>query len=263
MPLRPVVHHIPACPFSQRLEILLALRGAPEAVEFRVVDITVPRDPELLRKTRGSTALPVMELPDGRVLRESLVLLRLLDETAPGPRLAREDPVERAVEGMLVALEGPLVGAGYALVMNQDRDRRDRHLDRLLRSFRDLDAALREWTPSGVWLFDRFGYAETVFAPVFQRFWFLDHYEGFALPPGLDRVARWREACLSHPAAQQVTREEIVKLYYDYAKGAGNGALLPGRSRSSFVFEPHWSKRPLPPADKYGHSATDAELGLL
>ena len=60
MTKKPIVYHIPVCPFSQRLEILLALRGTPEAVEFRVVDITRPRDPELLRKTRGTTALPVL-----------------------------------------------------------------------------------------------------------------------------------------------------------------------------------------------------------
>src|SRR5690606_36442527 len=65
------------------------------------------------------------------------------------------------------------------------------------------------------------------------------------------------------PAAQQVSREEIVKSYYDYALGAGNGALLPGRRKSSFVFEPHWSNRPWPPADKYGPPASDEELGLL
>jgi glutathione S-transferase len=97
-----------------------------------------------------------------------------------------------------------------------------------------------------------------------MRFWFLEYYEGFDLPEnGFARVRRWRDACLEHPAAQQVTREEIVKLYYDYAKGAGNGALLPGRQRSSFVFEPHWRSRPWPPEDKYRVSASDAELGLL
>lgn len=260
---RPIVHHVPACPFSQRLEVLLALRGTPEAVEFRVVDVTRPRDPELLRKTRGATALPVMELPDGRVLSESLVLMRLLDETLPWPRLAREDPAERAVEGMLVAKEGPLVSAGYAMVMNQDRGRRERHLGRVLRAFAALDAHLRVWSPEGPWLFDGFGWAEAVFAPVFQRFWFLDYYEGFALPPELGRVARWRQDCMAHPAAGQIGREEIVKIYYDYAKGAGDGTLLPGRNRSSVAFEPHWSARPWPPADKYGVSATDAELGLL
>ena len=73
----------------------------------------------------------------------------------------------------------------------------------------------------------------------------------------------WRAACLEEPCAQQVTFEEIVKLYYDYAKGAGNGALLEGRQVSSFVFEPDWRDRPMPPKDKYSISATDAELGLV
>ena len=54
-----------------------------------------------------------------------------------------------------------------------------------------------------------------------------------------------------------------MKVYYDYAKGAGNGELLPGRTRSSFVFDPPWQQRPWPPRDKYGHSATDEELGLV
>jgi len=67
---------------------------------------------------------------------------------------------------------------------------------------------------------------------------------------------------MAQPAAQQVKREQIVKLHYDYAKGAGNGALPPGRRRSSFTFEPDWRSRPWPSRDKYGHSATDAELGL-
>jgi glutathione S-transferase len=196
------------------------------------------------------------------VLNESLVLLQYLDETVPGRPLRREDPFEHAVERLLVAKEGRLVNAGYSFVMNQDRAARAGFLERTLAAFADVDAFLRAHSPEGVFLFEAFGLAEAVFAPILVRFWFLDYFEGFELPPELDRVARWREACLAHPAAQQVTREEVVKSYYDYALGAGNGALLTGRARSSFAFEPHWRERPWPPADKYGHKATDAELGL-
>ena len=85
---------------------------------------------------------------------------------------------------------------------------------------------------------------------------------GGLMNPRYARVRGWVDACRAHPAAQQVTREQIVKLYYDYAKGAGNGALLPGRRQSSFAFEPDWRARPWPPRDKYRHSASDAELGL-
>ena len=51
------VHHIPICPFCQRLEVLLERMGAQDAVQFEVVDITVPRSPSILALTGGSTAL--------------------------------------------------------------------------------------------------------------------------------------------------------------------------------------------------------------
>ena len=73
------VHHIPVCPFCQRLEILLALKGRRDEVAFRVVDITRPRPEWLLQKTRGSTALPILETADGRILKESLVILQYLE----------------------------------------------------------------------------------------------------------------------------------------------------------------------------------------
>jgi glutathione S-transferase len=262
---RPVVYHIPVCPFSQRLKILLALKGHPDAVEFVVVDITVPRDPALLAKTRGTTALPVLETADGRILKESLVILGYLDETIPGGLQRRTDPYEHAVEQMLIAQEGPFTGAGYMFVMNQDPATRPSHEQRMLSLYAKLDAFLMEHAPDRTFLFEEPGLAEAVFTPMFMRFWFLEYFEEFDLPQTTEfaRVRRWRDACLAHPATQQTTREEVVKNYYDYAKGAGNGALLPGRTRSSFVFEPPIAARPWPPKDKYNHLASDAVLGLV
>lgn len=263
--IQPIVHHIPVCPFSQRLEILLALKDTPEAVDFQVVDITRPRDPELLAKTRGTTALPVLKFPDDSVLKESLVILEYLDETIGDQPVRRSDPLEHAIEQMLIAREGPFTMAGYLFVMNQDRDARASHEEKLLGLYRDIDGFLTEHNPDGTFLFDTFGLAETVFTPMFARFWFLEYFEDFSLPETAeyDRVRRWVDACLAHPAAQQVTAEEVVKLYYDYAMGAGNGALPEGRTVSSFAFEPRWQDRPWPPKTKYDRSASDVELGLL
>ena len=136
---------------------------------------------------------------------------------------------------MLVHMEGDFVNQGYGFVMNQRPERRDALRQRMLEQYARLDDFLMEHSPGGVFLFQDFGWAEVVFTPLFMRFWFLEYYEDFQLPMDarFARVRGWREACLAHPAAQQVTREQIVKLYYDYAKGAGNGALLPGRSASA------------------------------
>lgn len=264
-PGKHIVYHIPVCPFSQRLEILLALKEQTDAVEFHKIDITEPRPQWLLDLTRGTTALPILVTPDGKVIKESLVILQYLEQTFADPPIARTDPYERAVEAMMVAMEGPFTVTGYTFVMNRDPDARSRFEQDMLGHYGRLNDFLMQHNPSGTFLFDRFGWAETVFTPLFMRFWFLEYYEDFAVPDD-DRYARvrqWRDACLIHPAAQQVSREEIVKLYYDYAMGAGNGALLPGRQRSSFVFEPHWSARPWPPAAKYDQAASDRDLGLL
>ena len=265
MTAKHIVYHIPVCPFSQRLEILLALRGQEDAVEFRVVDITRPRDPELLAKTRGTTALPVLETPDGTILKESLVILRYLDEIIEGPSLRRSDPVEHAIEMMLINREGPFTMAGYLFVMNQQREKRDACAGKLLAVYREINDFLLEHGRDGPYLFETFGLAEAVFTPMFKRFWFLDYYEGFELPdaPEYSRVRAWKDACMSHGATEQVSREEIVKLYYDYALGAGNGALVEGRSVSSFTFSPRWQDRPWPPRDKYAGTASDQALGLV
>ena len=240
---KPVLYHIPVCPFSQRVEILLELKGLSDAVQFSVVDITRPRDPALLAKTRGTTALPVLELADGSIIKESLVLLRYFEDVHPQPPVARRSPYERAVENMLIAMEGDFTGAGYRFVMNQDAGLRPTFAEQMTAQYRKLDDFL-SWHAPG------------------SDFLFLEHYEDFDIPDTLPRVRRWRDACLAHPAAHQVSREEIVKLYYDYAWGAGNGALLPGRQRSSFVFEPHWRTRPWPPRGKQA-PASDQELGLI
>ncbi|MGI9401172.1 MAG: glutathione S-transferase family protein [Rhizobiaceae bacterium] len=260
-----IVYHIPVCPFSQRLEILLTLRGQQDAVEFRMVDITKPRDPELLRKTRGTTALPVLEAPNGDILKESLVILRYFDEVLDGEALRRSDPHEHAIESMLIAKEASLISTGYQFVMNQDIEQRDGFLEKLLNLYRDIDDFLSEHNPKGTYLFEDFGLAEAVFTPIFKRFWFLDYYEGFSLPEDkhFARARVWHEACMANPTTQQVCEEEIVKLYYDYALGAGNGALLKGRNISSFTSSPDWADRPWPPRDKYSGTATDKELGLI
>jgi glutathione S-transferase len=209
---KPILYHIPICPFSQRVEILLELKGLRDAVDFSVVDITRPRDPALLAKTRGTTSLPVLELEDGRILKESLVLLRYFEDRYPEPRVARPDPYERAVENMLIAMEDGFVSAGYRFVMNQDGAKRESLAEQMAAQYRKLDDFLAWHAPEGDFLFERFGLAECVYTPIFARFWFLDYYEGWDIPAELPRVRRWRDACLTHPAACQVSREEIVKL---------------------------------------------------
>src|SRR5262245_52044709 len=163
MTAKQTVYHIPICPFSQRLEILLELKGLRGAVAFRVVDITRPRPPELLAKTRGTTAMPVMETETGAILKESLVLLQYLEDRFPQPRIAQAEPEQRAIENMLVALAGDFTNAGYRLVMNRDPAKRATLVDAMNAQYAALDDFLAWHAPDRDFLFARFGLAEAVF----------------------------------------------------------------------------------------------------
>lgn len=262
---RPRLYHIPICPFSQRVEILLALKQCEEAVDFEAVDITIPRPDWLLEITGGRTAMPVLVMPTGDVVVESLAILAYLDAAIGDRRIAAEDPDLAELEDELLALAAPFADAGYALILNQDRNRRDELVQALLDQYAELDDLLNMKSPIGPFAGRCFGYAEAVYTPLFQRLAFLEYYENFFLPTNsrYSRVGRWQSACVRYPLAQHAPREQIIKLYYDYAQGAPNGALPAGRFRSSFSFLPHWVERPWPPREKYGYAATDASLGLV
>ena len=178
--------------------------------------------------------------------------------------MAHPDPFHHAVEGMLAELAGPFSGAGYRMILNRDPAKRDEMKAAVDAEFGKIDTFLKRYATGKAFLFeDRFGWAEVAMTPMFKRLWFLEYYEDYAVPAHYDRVLAWREACVSHPAAQYRSKEELLKLYYDYSQGGGNGRIPEGRAVSSFSPDFDWRARPMPPRDKWGHAATDAELGLV
>ena len=255
------LYHIPGCPYSERVEILLKLKKLEHLVEDIEIDITKPRPDWLLEKTRGSTALPVMDTPEGS-LKESMVILRYLEDRFPEKAIKQQHPYRHAIESLLAMTDSAFSGACYRMIKNRDREQRPIFLAAVDEQFKRLDSFLMDHNAGGVFLFEEFGWVETVFTPLLKRFWFLEYFENYVIPAEFVRVRRWRDACINHSAAQGRTFEEIIKLYYDYSQDAGGGKVPPGRSMSSFTLTPHWSSRPMPPRDKW-MAATDATLGLI
>ena len=256
-----ILYHFPGCPYSERVEILLHLKGLDGLVEDREMDISKPRPDWLLEKTGGVTALPVLDCGDD-VLRESAVILRYLDEQYPESPVRDPDPMRHAIESLFSLRDSPYAKAGYAVLRNQDRGQRDELIRAFDEQYAQLDTLLRRHGGEGPFLFDEFGWAEVVMTPLMKRLETLAYYEDYEIPGELERVRSWHDACLAHPAAQSRTLEEVLKLYYDYSRGVGGGKLVPGRSVSSYTLDPHWSDRPMPPRDKWAGGATDVELGL-
>lgn len=257
-----VLYQILICPFCQRVQIILSLKQV--AVRNVYIDGVAPRPKDFLELTDGSQQCPVLQI-DNLVLKESIVIMEYIDEAFDGCRVRRTLPHERAIENMIISKEGVLFAAGVKLLLNQDLSARQNIVSNLLEVYSMLNSFLVRYAKGDEFLFEDFGFAEAVFAPLFLRLTTLSYYEDFELPdtPLYARVRKWIVGCLNHKLCQTVSREEVIKSYYDYSIGFGKGSLPPGRKCSSLSTFPSWKFRPYPPRDKYHVRATDEELGLV
>ena len=90
-----LLYHDPRAPNPRRVRIFLAEKG----VAYDTIEVSIAaaehQKPEF-RKKNPLALLPVLELADGRVLRESMAICRYIEEMHPEPNLFGSDAWERA-----------------------------------------------------------------------------------------------------------------------------------------------------------------------
>ncbi len=90
-----LLYQDPRAPNPRRVRVFLAEKG----VAYDTIDVSLAASghwtPEYLAK-HPLGLLPLLELPDGRVLRESVAICRYLEELYPEPNLLGTTPWDRA-----------------------------------------------------------------------------------------------------------------------------------------------------------------------
>jgi glutathione S-transferase len=90
-----LLYHDTRAPNPRRVRIFLAEKG----VAYDTIEVSIAaqahQTPEFRRKN-PIALLPVLELADGRILRESMAICRYVEELHPEPNLFGADPWERA-----------------------------------------------------------------------------------------------------------------------------------------------------------------------
>lgn len=90
-----LLYHDPRAPNPRRVRIFLAEKG----VAYDTIEVSIAasehQKPEF-RKKNPLALLPVLELADGKVLRESMAICRYVEELHPEPNLFGADAWERA-----------------------------------------------------------------------------------------------------------------------------------------------------------------------
>src|SRR5215813_3547836 len=90
-----LLYHDLRAPNPRRVRIFLAEKG----VAYDTIEVSIAaaehHKPEF-RKKNPLSLLPVLELADGKILRESMAICRYIEELHPEPNLFGTDPWERA-----------------------------------------------------------------------------------------------------------------------------------------------------------------------
>ncbi|CAL8123723.1 unnamed protein product [Orchesella dallaii] len=86
------------CPYAQRA----LLTSAAKNVETDIVWINLKDKPEWLVEKSPGGKVPSVEIGDGRIVYESLIIADYFDDAYPEPNLHSKDPVSKAVDRILV-----------------------------------------------------------------------------------------------------------------------------------------------------------------
>jgi len=90
-----LLYHDTRAPNPRRVRIFLAEKGvAYDTIEVSIA--TAAHQTPEFRKKNPLALLPVLELADGKILRESMAICRYIEELYPEPNLFGADPWERA-----------------------------------------------------------------------------------------------------------------------------------------------------------------------
>jgi glutathione S-transferase len=90
-----LLYHDPRAPNPRRVRIFLAEKNVSyDTIEVLIADRAHQTDD--FRRKNPLSLLPVLELPDGRILRESMAICRFVEDEHPEPNLFGRDSWERA-----------------------------------------------------------------------------------------------------------------------------------------------------------------------
>jgi glutathione S-transferase len=86
------------------------------------VNINLASKPEWYLKLTPAGQVPCLQLPDGRVLPESLINSEYLDQAYPGPKLIPSDPYESANHKVIIERYSKLIGSFYKAFRGKDEE---------------------------------------------------------------------------------------------------------------------------------------------
>ena len=197
--LRPILYSFRRCPYAIRARLALAAAGLRPGVNLELREVHLQAKPPELLEASAKGTVPVLVLPDGRVLDESLGIMHwALARSDPHRWLGGWGPAPvAAMEALITANDGPFKH-------HLDRFKYpDRYPGEAFEAHRQAGLAiLRSWSPRlepGGWLLGRRpSLADWALLPFVRQFRLVDP-AGFDAEPQIEALHAWLGRFLAGP----------------------------------------------------------------
>ena len=202
------------CPWVQRAAIVLR----EKKIDFEFRHIEPDNRPDWFLAISPHKKVPVLRIDDKISLFESNAIAEYLDETI-SPRLAPEDPVQRAINrawtDYVPTFSEAVTGCAYA----EDEKAYKAAVDKIPVAFERLEKALAAQSPKGPYFNgEKYSLVDAAYAPFLQRYYYLDRVKKLGLIEKYPRVEAWAKALLARPSTHSFPQAEFEQMYRDNLK---------------------------------------------
>jgi glutathione S-transferase len=190
------------CPFAHRVRLTLREKGVP----FESIEIDLQNKPTNFLEISPYGKVPVLVHGDNRVW-ESAIVNEYLEETFPDPPLLPTEPMQRAQARIWINFaDTRLFAASGKLLYGRDPQPTatlQELNEHLLFIEREGLAKISDRAP--YWLGTELSLVDLTFYPWFEQLNVLEHFRGFQIPPGLDRLQQWQAAVAEREAVRSIS----------------------------------------------------------
>ncbi|MBW4622540.1 MAG: glutathione S-transferase family protein [Cyanosarcina radialis HA8281-LM2] len=192
------------CPFAHRSRLTLLEKGIP----FKAIEIDLQNKPANFAEISPYGKVPVLKHGNNRVW-ESAIVNEYLDETFPEPPLLPKTPMQRAEARIWINFaDTRLFATTGKLLYSRDPQPQTAVLQELAEHLQFIEhQGLAKMSDSGpYWLGKELSLVDLTFYPWFEQLAVLEHFRGFQLPPGLDRLKQWWETVAERESVRSIAK---------------------------------------------------------
>ncbi len=194
------------CPFAHRAHLTLLEKG----VRFKLIEINWQNKPANFLEISPYGKVPVLKHGDN-IVWESAIINEYLDEAFPEPPLLPKEPIGRAQARIWINFaDTRLFATTGKLLYSQDPQAQTTVLKELTEHllFIEREGLSKISDIEPYWLGTEFSLVDVTFYPWFEQLAVLEHFRGFQLPSGIERLKKWYSAVANRESVRSIAKSQ-------------------------------------------------------